>query len=263
MTTAVVVLLDIDNCLANDAWRIPYIRWDEKDPDARYHIYHALAGYDASDTAWLQDYMPDRERSLRVFVLTARPLRYRGATEAWLKARLPYPVEALLMRNNADHRPSPALKASQLRTLLTLHDVEPSDVLFAADDREDVLAAYQQIIPTMRLVQHAIHDTCAYTNPSNITAPKTVPELLRAAAGTYEERNKTYGDNYKHYGALMQALFPRGLTLSNAEDWNRLALIFACANKMSRYTWAFGAGGHQDSAHDLAVYAAMLEEMTK
>lgn len=94
------------------------------------------------------------------------------------------------------------------------------------------------------------------------TPAASVPELLESAAATYRQRNAQYGDNYKHFGPAAAALFPQGLTLRTADDWNRLGLFVHAFAKFSRYAANFSRGGHQDSAHDLSVYAAMLEELT-
>jgi hypothetical protein len=91
---------------------------------------------------------------------------------------------------------------------------------------------------------------------------KSVPEILRECAATYEQRNKIYGDNYKKFGHAMASIFPNGLDLRTAEDFNRLGIFIQCLSKLTRYSEALSRGGHQDSAHDLAVYAAMLEELT-
>ena len=91
---------------------------------------------------------------------------------------------------------------------------------------------------------------------------KSVPELLRACATTYEERNKLYGDNYKKFGRVMEAMFPQGLTLQTIQDFNRYGIFVQCVSKLMRYAENLNKGGHQDSAHDLSVYAAMLEELT-
>lgn len=91
---------------------------------------------------------------------------------------------------------------------------------------------------------------------------KSVPELLRACATTYEERNKLYGDNYKKFGRVMEAMFPNGLHLRTIQDFNRYGIFVQCASKLMRYAENLDKGGHQDSAHDLSVYAAMLEELT-
>lgn len=90
------------------------------------------------------------------------------------------------------------------------------------------------------------------------------PELLEDAAATFRERNTTYGNNYKRAGRLLLALFPDDHipAISTAEEALRLSLILSCLTKLQRYAHCFTAGGHQDSAHDLMVYAAMLEEAT-
>lgn len=85
---------------------------------------------------------------------------------------------------------------------------------------------------------------------------------LERGAATYRERNALYGDNYKHFGMVMAGMFPEGLTLETPEDWNRLGVFVQAASKMTRYAQNFTRGGHADSAHDLSVYAAMLEELT-
>jgi hypothetical protein len=91
---------------------------------------------------------------------------------------------------------------------------------------------------------------------------QSVPELLRACAITYEERNKLYGDNYKKFGRVMEAMFPEGLQLKSIQDFNRYGIFVQCVSKIMRYGENLSKGGHQDSAHDLSVYAAMLEELT-
>jgi hypothetical protein len=91
----------------------------------------------------------------------------------------------------------------------------------------------------------------------------TVPELLLAAAQTFDERNRVYGDTYKNFGSVMQGMFPSGLTVNDVDAWNRLGLLVMAVGKLTRYTAQFDNGGHKDSAHDLINYAAMLEELTK
>jgi len=91
----------------------------------------------------------------------------------------------------------------------------------------------------------------------------TVPEILSEAAELYAERNELYGDNYQYAGEALAAMFPRGLTVKTSMDWNRLCLFIHCFTKLSRYAQNMeDAPGHKDSARDLCVYAAMLEEMT-
>jgi hypothetical protein len=90
---------------------------------------------------------------------------------------------------------------------------------------------------------------------------QTVPDLLRKAAGIYEERNKLYGDNYKRFGEIMRCLFPNGLELKSAEDFNRIGIFVQVVSKVTRYGENFVRGGHPDSLDDASVYAMMLQEL--
>ena len=50
--------------------------------------------------------------------------------------------------------------------------------------------------------------------------------------------------------------------ITTPEDANRLHVFVAAVTKLQRYAHNWTRGGHADSAHDLQVYAAMLEEFT-
>ena len=93
---------------------------------------------------------------------------------------------------------------------------------------------------------------------------KTPADILDAGATTFRERNLLYGDNYKRLGATLLAIFPEGKVpeITTVEAANRLNLFIDCLAKLQRYAHNFTRGGHRDSAHDLMVYAAILEEMT-
>lgn len=91
----------------------------------------------------------------------------------------------------------------------------------------------------------------------------SVPENLKQAAELFEERSKQYGEAYKKSGEVMKTLFPDGLTLETPEDFAIYHNLSMIVMKLTRYSRNFKAGGHLDSAKDLIVYAAMLEEKTK
>lgn len=97
------------------------------------------------------------------------------------------------------------------------------------------------------------------TNEAN---KEGAPRRLEAAAATFRQRNALYGDNWLHFGVAMKGIFPDGLRCDTVDDWNRLGIIVQCVAKLTRYGIQFAAGGHLDSAHDMCVYAAMLEELT-
>lgn len=90
---------------------------------------------------------------------------------------------------------------------------------------------------------------------------KSVPDMLRDNAGIYEQRNQLYGDNYKRFGKIMAILFPNGIDLQNADDFNRFGIFVQVVSKITRYAENFSRGGHDDSLDDNAVYSMMLKEL--
>lgn len=89
---------------------------------------------------------------------------------------------------------------------------------------------------------------------------KTVPERLEDLGNLYRERNKLYGDNYKHFGKILMGIFPNGIELRTEEQFNRFALFLQVVHKVSRYGKAMPDEGHEDSLDDMAVYSQMLQE---
>lgn len=85
--------------------------------------------------------------------------------------------------------------------------------------------------------------------------------ILQAGAKTFAERNAAYGDSYISHGSVMEALFPDGVVLKTPSDHNRFSIFLLITMKMSRYANNFAKGGHQDSIHDIMVYASMLESL--
>lgn len=156
------VILDLDNCIANDAWRIPRINWQKQNPLERYHEYHSLSAYDELGNTDLF-----AEHHHEVIVFTARPVLYHAITEEWL-LRNNVPVKHLIMRNNDDHRSSVELKRHMLHWLPEHYDVPWQEIVAAYDDRQDVVDMYRKY----HIAAHvrAIHGECAYTKPA--TQPK-------------------------------------------------------------------------------------------
>lgn len=148
-------ILDLDNCIANDAWRIPRISWQHIDPDRKYHDYHMLAGFDEVGNEELF-----KGRS-NIIIFTARPVLIRAMTEEWLR-RKGVDYDILMMRNNGDHRKSVDLKMQQLHWL-SQYSIELKQIEHAFDDRQDVIDMYKKcgVPATVR----AIHNVCAYTRP--------------------------------------------------------------------------------------------------
>ena len=85
-------------------------------------------------------------------------------------------------------------------------------------------------------------------------------EELRLAANLFGIKNEEYGDNYKRHGEILANLFPNGIALVTAKDFNRFNLINNKVTKLTRYCHNFKTG-HDDSLADDIIYTAMLKEL--
>lgn len=109
-------------------------------------------------------------------------------------------------------------------------------------------------------------DSYGPVQPKCITSNKKRPdELLVDNAQLFRERNALYGSNYLRFPRALLALFPGGIipAITNEGDASRLQIVIQILNKLTRYAEMLTRGGHKDSARDIQVYAAMLEEQTK
>lgn len=136
----IVIILDLDNCISDDGWRVETIDW-HRDGHDRFHRYHSLAPWDSyaphPDVAhWVTS-------GERIAIFTARPVMYRHLTEEWLR-RKSVEYTYLLMRNQSDLRPSLELKRSQLQWLVSHYDVRLDDIGMAYDDRPEIVAMYRE-----------------------------------------------------------------------------------------------------------------------
>lgn len=158
-------ICDIDNCLADDGWRIPKINW-QKHGDERYEDYHLLSGFDRAAHSANGSVLPLWSGDRNVF-MTARPAMYRALTEHWLLtvARVP-PGFALLMRPNGHRGSSPQVKEMQLGWLFSdnnLYGVAKEEIVMAYDDHQGVVDMYRSHgIPAVR---HFIHTVDAFHDP--------------------------------------------------------------------------------------------------
>jgi hypothetical protein len=153
------VIFDLDNCVADDGWRIPRINW-QKHGDARYEDYHMLAPFDQMENRSLID--THRCLGEKIVFMTARPVLYAAPTEHWLKLNGQHEF-TMLMRNNGDIRSSPEVKQQQLVWLTTHYGFALKDIIAAYDDHQGVVDMYlKHGIPARRL---AIHTVDAFHDP--------------------------------------------------------------------------------------------------
>lgn len=104
------------------------------------------------------------------------------------------------------------------------------------------------------------HDLNDLLNQLDAPPEAWPPDLVLAdMAGTYKARNAVYGDNWKTVGEVMMSLFPNGIRLGTAADFNRWHLFELIVVKLTRF--ANSGLAHRDSIHDIAVYGAMIESI--
>ena len=244
----VLAIIDLDGTIADDRHRIPFIDHEANTLTDKYHEYHSRC---YADPVINRDIVDDHvAEGHKIIFNTSRPEEFRNPTCAWLTMNFKLPEDTLLvMRPNGNHESSHVLKPKAIRQYIFGHEH-----VIAYDDKPAVCDAY--------LFVGVNKHVCIGPMPQAIQTD-SVPQLLRQAAETFEERNKAYGDAYKNGGKVMHQLFPNGLTLNTEEEWIRFGVFTMIVSKMTRYAANMKSGGHKDSAHDLAVYAAMLEEMTK
>jgi hypothetical protein len=246
------VICDLDGCLSDDRWRQSLL------PTGRgsFAPYHAASENDTVVPCTLSDIMYDlrdetgAQRSL-LLIVTGRSEEYRATTESWMVRNVPGVEFLLLMRPSVhDYRHAPGMKLALVEHLFNDRLCDPHGwerVVSAYDDRQDVLDAYPIPVRCRHLV----------TWPRG----KTVPEILRSMADTYEERNAVYGDNFKNVAPFMNTLWPAGIppALVMKDTWHLFELMVV---KMTRF--ANSGLVHADSIHDIAVYSAMIEsELSK
>lgn len=133
-----VIIYDLDSCVSDDRWRLHLL------PD--YDTYHFFCPNDlpANKEIW-----PKNLDEFTPVIITARPMKFRAHTEAWLKQNGFLYVD-LYMRGDDDMRTSPELKRDAINQI-KLEYFNP-EIIMAYDDRQDVLDMYESLgIPTTKV----------------------------------------------------------------------------------------------------------------
>lgn len=124
-------IVDLDNCIADDGWRIPLIKVDAQG-DERFQLYHHAGLEDKVGNA---DLFENCHQKLVVF--TSRPAYYRARTNWWLQRKSIHAV-ALFMRESQDHRASDVIKDEMLDRFLRM-GISLDSIEDAYDDRQSVV----------------------------------------------------------------------------------------------------------------------------
>lgn len=127
-------IIDLDNCVSNDQWRLPLIQLSHPKPNDRYWDYHDKCHLDAHSN---QHIIAQLRYKYRLLVFTSRPEAVREKTEAWL-FKWDIPHDVLFMRPNDNHMTSVDMKRAMLSWLPENYQVE-----HAIDDRHDILDMYR------------------------------------------------------------------------------------------------------------------------
>jgi len=238
---------------------------------------------------------------LKILFLTARPVAYRDVTEKWLYKHAISGMQAaglfgfdVYMRPEGDLRTSPDLKINLLSEYIEAHTTfgREVDLIAAYDDRTDVLNAYRDKgITCYRLdiggevCHHSGASPFRFVpggvtlaeigNPalpahnsvgSSLSDPASGPSELAEIADIFDQMSATlrsraadYGYNASKVADAMAVFFPDGVTLKTAEDYEAWHLFELIIVKLTRFV---NSGlRHQDSIHDMAIYAGFVERL--
>ena len=234
-------IFDLDGTISNDAWR------KGKLPD--YDDYHAFLGYDAIMN--LRQIQASFEAGNDIVICTARPAKFDRPTIDWL-AKHNIEFALMLMRKDDDKRSAVEVKFDQVKILRD----KGYEIDAAFDDREDVCRMYAaQGIRAFLLDERETPEQVTY-ELRDISPPHPA-DVLEKVAATLRERGATYKNTYEIHGDVMAALFPEGMQLNTAADFEIFGLMNAIVGKVCRF--AATDMTHIDSVHDLAGYAALAE----
>lgn len=158
-----LIILDLDNCICDDGWRIDEIEWDKPAGDARYEKYHALHPFDVAGNR--QIYSP-HVANARFIVITGRPWIHRATTLRWLALEDIY--GPLLQMRPPGNQSTLAMKEKALKQTLDqpglVQAVGGRKRIQAFDDRQDIVDMYRSYgLDAHRVF---IHEKDAYAKPT-------------------------------------------------------------------------------------------------
>lgn len=240
-----IIIYDLDGCLSDDRHRLHLLPEGSPADNAAYKDYNDRMALDEPMNKHL--WAVAEEGDCARVVITARPAAYFQITQDWLEHNFGGEFH-LMMRPEGNMEPSPKLKGDLVRRMM-LHG---HHIAYAFDDRQDILDAYA----ALGIPRHTLRKVVYEDAPKK--KGKTVPEILRDMADTFQERNAVYGDNYKQVAQLVKVMFPNGVPpeLVVTDQWHLFELKLV---KLSRF--AISNLTHVDSIHDDAVYSAMIESI--
>lgn len=130
------IIVDLDNCISDDEWRIPFIKKDEQLNFNRWHDYHLLAAFDVLCNEHIV-----RHTKHSIIVSTGRPEHYAAIANCWLQKHDIF-IYSMYMRHDNDIRESRYLKQSHLNMILQA--INKNEIVVAYDDHPSVIEMYKE-----------------------------------------------------------------------------------------------------------------------
>lgn len=130
-----LILFDLDGTLAENSHRQKYVTDGLKD----WETFFAQQEFDLPVLPIVKMFRAlNSTDQFDLFVVTARPERYRSVTESWLK-RHAVQAQRVVMRQDGDRRPDDVIKRE------ILHELEANGQrpLFVVDDRKSVVQMWR------------------------------------------------------------------------------------------------------------------------
>jgi hypothetical protein len=144
------IILDLDNCISDDGWRIPYI-YPTLTGFKKYHDYHSLSAFDEIKNTFI---IGDNFGS-EIIIFTGRPQIYHMITIEWLNRKDIVPF-LLFMRPEGNNDNNVKLKYDYLQQLT---DDMRGNIVCAYDDNYEVINMYKHHNIPARLIQiHPFED---------------------------------------------------------------------------------------------------------
>ncbi len=278
---AMWAIFDLDGCLFDDSHRRHYLQDISTKSQTRWDNYHAHIHLDESISHAVRLLGNCVYRDMRIIVITGRPERYAAITRAGMEAVFGIIEEThkcrpkswtLAMRPDGDERSSPEFKKS----VLDDYGLHEGNVDVAFDDRADVLDMYYYMGLPARMLsteqdgsqlwkgkdRKAPEADTKKGSPvinANVASLEPVADLMDQHAATFRERYESYGNNAEVVGRIMAAMFPNGVALKTAKDFEMWHLFELMIVKLSR----FSSSGlrHEDSINDLPAYCGMVHRL--
>lgn len=287
-----VVMFDLDGCVSNDTWRRGRIP-EGANKCEDYQHYHDGCGDDplmGHGARLLEKHIVDGDF---ITFTTSRPFNVAEKTAKWISNHFKIaPVQdfMILMRKDNDDRSAVDIKREFVKHMRAFERETGKKVIAAYDDRLDIINMYRELGLNAAVVNEHGYFPDQANEPStglmmdrpltadgwkealepllssHVEGPEPPPRhpvarILEDAATTFDGRNSKYRDNAVKVGRVMEALFPDGVNLNNADDFHIFHLFELMIVKLTRFVNSDLT--HQDSIRDMIVYGAMVENLVE